>query len=52
MRKKCVLCILIVLIIVIGGYAGNEGKGEVLTLEELKEIYETEMGMEIFSFRG
>lgn len=35
-----------------GGYAGNEGKGEVLTLEELKEIYETEMGMEIFSFRG
>jgi len=35
-----------------GGYAGNEGKGEVLTLEELKEIYETEMGMEIFSFQG
>jgi hypothetical protein len=32
-----------------GAYAGDDAEGEVLTLEGLKEIYETEMGMEMYS---
>ena len=32
-----------------GAYTGEDTEGEVLTLEELKEIYETEMGMEMYS---
>lgn len=34
-----------------GAYTGEDTEGEVLTLEELKEIYETEMGMEMYSSR-
>lgn len=34
-----------------GACTSEDTEGEVLTLEELKEIYETEMGMEMYSFR-